>query len=117
MAAAKGHGGDGRGSKAGQAIADVVGIGCSRRRQADALLDALEQADAEHLFEMRDLPADRALRQIQLLRRTRETAMPGSGLEGGERRQRGHREAAGNERIIHDKFSSSRENISVAVAP
>ena len=43
-----------------------------------------EQADAKLLFELLDLPTDRAVGHVQLARRFAQTAQPGGSLEGSQ---------------------------------
>ena len=43
-----------------------------------------EQANAKLLFELLDLPTDRAVGHVQLARRFAQTAQPGGSLEGSQ---------------------------------
>jgi hypothetical protein len=60
----------------------------ARSRGLEMALAAMEQPRAELLFQARDLTADRRLGNVEFLRRRRETAQPGDGLEGDKRVQR-----------------------------
>ncbi|MBB3999243.1 hypothetical protein GGR04_003102 [Aureimonas pseudogalii] len=66
-------------------------------READGTTGPHEERHAELLFERRDLQADSALGQGQLVGRRREAAEPAHGLEGGEGAG-GRQELAGRER-------------------
>ncbi len=63
-------------------IADDGQIVAARLGDDKALAFAVEQLDAKLGFERLDLMADRALRDVKLVGRARETLMPGGGLEG-----------------------------------
>ncbi|MNC53240.1 hypothetical protein D3C75_1026330 [compost metagenome] len=75
------------------------------RRQLQASADAQEQVMAQHLFELRDLFAHRALGQVQFLGSPGEAQVPGGGfeaLQGGHRRHQafGHVGLAERTQII-----------------
>lgn len=58
------------------------------RRQRDGSVKARKQRMADRGFKLPDLPADRRLRDEELLRRLRETQQPGSDFETPQCRQR-----------------------------
>ncbi len=53
-------------------------------RQADAAPSLAEQGDAELVFKLTNLPADRAVGDVQLTRRLTHAFQPGSGFEGAQ---------------------------------
>ncbi len=65
--------------------ADLRRIGRAGTGQHQALPDAQEQPLAEQCLQPCQLPADRALRQVQLLRRAGDRQVPRTGLEGLQR--------------------------------
>ncbi len=75
VAVAEGHDLPGRGGELIERLLDAVEIHLACVGEHDALAHALEQRDPQLRLEQPDLPADRALRQIELARRPREAAV------------------------------------------
>jgi hypothetical protein len=69
-------------------FADRMRILHAFRRQADIALAADEQAQAQKRLELGDVPADRALRDVQALRRFGEVPHPGGDFECAKRVKR-----------------------------
>ena len=67
------------------------------RRQRDAARASLEQFQAEPAFQLGDLPADRAMRDVEMCRGGAEASGPGGRLETAKRFQRQH----GFQAVIH----------------
>jgi len=72
---------EGGGADTAQGLADVARIALSGKRQANGLLLTHEELEPKPLLERLDLPADRALREIELARRIGNAARPGGSLE------------------------------------
>ena len=67
------------------------------RRQRHAARASLEQFQSEPAFELGDLPADRAMRDVEVFGGRAETAGTGGGLETAQRFERKH----GFQAVIH----------------
>ena len=76
-----------------QSVADTLGIGAADGGQFDTAVGALEEPDAELVFEEPYLAADRALCQGEFVGGSRKAAELGDGIKGGERAG-GRQEAA-----------------------
>ena len=81
---------------------DRFGIIAALGAQHDAPAAPLEQRHLQPAFEMRDMPADRALRQPHFLARGGEIAVPRG---GGKAMQRGHRRQQAARGVIHSVCS------------
>jgi class 3 adenylate cyclase/TolB-like protein len=69
------------------------------RGQGDRPHAAVEEFEAQMIFESANLVAERSRRDVQLQRRLGEAEMPGSALEGAKRVQRGRS-------AMHERFST-----------
>ncbi|MDT4877529.1 hypothetical protein FQZ97_1130570 [compost metagenome] len=81
----KGQSGGGHAPQRGP---DFLGVGLARHGQADHLALPGEQLGAELFLQRPDLPADRALREVELAGGRREAAQPGGRLKGSEHAHR-----------------------------
>jgi hypothetical protein len=80
-------------------------IGPARVGQLNAAVLPPEQRRPEPVFEQLDMPADRSMRDVKLVRGTTEAAEPGRSLEGSYRIE-------GRQAALHVKFPNrSRERI------
>jgi hypothetical protein len=80
------------------------------RRQTDIALAADEQAQAEKGLELGDVPADRALRDVQAFRRLGEVPHPGGDFERAKRVKRRqlpwHQRLRRSSEGLHDKLTA-----------
>ena len=77
--------------------AGVERLAC--RRQGDRPHAAVEEFEAQMIFESANLVAQRSGRDVQLQRRLGQAEMPGGGLESAKRVKRGRS-------VMHESFSS-----------